>query len=231
MAPRVRHAGPVAARPRDAPRDDRDRGRPRALHGVPDTANFVVGRVLSAEQHPDADRLKVCTGRCGRGRAAADRLRRAERRRGPDGGRRAARRRHARRHEARQGQAARRRLPRDDPRRGRGLGRHGPRGDDGARRRLVPGTPLSDALAIHDDVLELEITPNRPDCLGVYGVAREVHAVTGAPLGPPPWARDPAPAPATRRRHRRHGAGPGPVPAVHRAACSRTSRSARRRCG
>ena len=30
------------------------------LHGVPDTANFVVGRVLSAEQHPDADRLKVC---------------------------------------------------------------------------------------------------------------------------------------------------------------------------
>src|SRR5579862_6579998 len=30
-------------------------------HGVPSTENFVVGRVLSAEQHPDADRLKVCT--------------------------------------------------------------------------------------------------------------------------------------------------------------------------
>ena len=30
-------------------------------HGVPSAANFVVGRVLSAEQHPDADRLKVCT--------------------------------------------------------------------------------------------------------------------------------------------------------------------------
>src|SRR6476646_10609867 len=29
-------------------------------HGVPSTDNFVVGKVLSAEQHPDADRLRVC---------------------------------------------------------------------------------------------------------------------------------------------------------------------------
>ena len=29
-------------------------------HGVPASDGFVVGRVLSAEQHPDADRLKVC---------------------------------------------------------------------------------------------------------------------------------------------------------------------------
>ena len=29
-------------------------------HGVTALENFVVGRVLSAEQHPDADRLKVC---------------------------------------------------------------------------------------------------------------------------------------------------------------------------
>ena len=48
-----------------------------------------------------------------------------------------------------------------------------------------PGTPLAEVLPIVDDVLELEITPNRPDCLGVYGVAREVHAATGA------RARDP----------------------------------------
>jgi phenylalanyl-tRNA synthetase beta chain len=41
------------------------------------------------------------------------------------------------------------------------------------------------------DVLELEITPNRPDCLGVYGVARELHAATGAPLAPEPWSKDP----------------------------------------
>ena len=56
---------------------------------------------------------------------------------------------------------------------------------------LVPGTPLADVLPIATDVLELEITPNRPDCLSVYGVAREVHAATGAPLEPPPWADDP----------------------------------------
>jgi phenylalanyl-tRNA synthetase beta chain len=41
------------------------------------------------------------------------------------------------------------------------------------------------------EVLELEITPNRPDCLGVYGVARELHAATGAPLEQPPWSEDP----------------------------------------
>ena len=46
---------------------------------------------------------------------------------------------------------------------------------------LLPGTPLEDVLPLATDVLELEITPNRPDCLAVYGVAREVHAATGAP--------------------------------------------------
>src|SRR4029079_15078262 len=29
-------------------------------HGVGDPAEFVVGKVLSAERHPDADRLSVC---------------------------------------------------------------------------------------------------------------------------------------------------------------------------
>ncbi len=55
---------------------------------------------------------------------------------------------------------------------------------------LAPGTPLADVLAISTDVLELEITPNRPDCLGVYGVARELHAATGAALAPEPWGED-----------------------------------------
>ena len=50
------------------------------------------------------------------------------------------------------------------------------------------------SLPIATDVLELEITPNRPDCLGVYGVAREVHAATEAALAAPPWADDPHPA-------------------------------------
>ena len=84
---------------------------------------------------------------------------------------------------------------------------------------LAAGTPLADVLPIATDVLELEITPNRPDCLGVYGVAREVHAATGAPLAPR--------AVVGRRRIRRGDAIPGfavdvrdpePVPALHRAA-------------
>ncbi len=57
---------------------------------------------------------------------------------------------------------------------------------------LAPGTPLADVLAIAMDVLELEITPNRPDCLGVYGVARELHAATGARWRRRPGARTPA---------------------------------------
>jgi len=48
------------------------------------------------------------------------------------------------------------------------------------------GAPLNDFLPVSEAVLELEITRNRPDCLSVYGVAREVAAVTGLPLAPPP---------------------------------------------
>ncbi|HST32084.1 MAG TPA: phenylalanine--tRNA ligase subunit beta [Solirubrobacteraceae bacterium] len=55
---------------------------------------------------------------------------------------------------------------------------------------FAPGTPLADVLAIETDVIELEITPNRPDCLGVYGVARELHAATNESLAPEPWLDD-----------------------------------------
>src|ERR687888_599318 len=58
--------------------------------------------------------------------------------------------------------------------------------DDGPE----PGTPLADVLPLLDDVIELETTPNRPDLLSVYGVAREVGALYGLPLEP--W---PAPEP------------------------------------
>jgi phenylalanyl-tRNA synthetase beta chain len=53
-----------------------------------------------------------------------------------------------------------------------------------------PGTPLADVLPLAEDVLELETTPNRPDLLAVYGVAREVAALCGLELAPPP-GRDP----------------------------------------
>jgi phenylalanyl-tRNA synthetase beta chain len=45
------------------------------------------------------------------------------------------------------------------------------------------GTALSDYLG--DVVLDLEITPNRPDCLSVIGIAREIAALTGEPLRVP----------------------------------------------
>ncbi len=50
---------------------------------------------------------------------------------------------------------------------------------------LEPGKDLADALDVEDNVLVLEITPNRPDCLSMLGVAREVAALTGAELRRP----------------------------------------------
>lgn len=44
---------------------------------------------------------------------------------------------------------------------------------------LTIGTGFTDALGLDDTVFELEITPNRPDCLSLIGVAREVRAETG----------------------------------------------------
>ncbi len=51
---------------------------------------------------------------------------------------------------------------------------------------LAAGAPLADVFPVTEQVLELEITSNRPDCLAVYGVAREVSAVLDTDLAPPP---------------------------------------------
>ena len=47
---------------------------------------------------------------------------------------------------------------------------------------LKPGTPIAEALALKDVVFEVNVTPNRPDCLSHLGIAREVAALTGTPL-------------------------------------------------
>ena len=170
-----------------------------AIHtvGPPAAENFVVGRVLSAEQHPDADRLKVCTVDIGDGAAAtivcgAPNV---------DGGQTVA--------VARPGAV----MPDGTKLRStklRGVVSEGmilaaselelePAGErsagiivlDELDAEWAPGTPLAEVLPIATEVLELEITPNRPDCLGVYGVARELHAATGAPLADEPWLEDP----------------------------------------
>ena len=191
--------------------------------GPPSAEGFVVGRVLAAEPHPDADRLRVCTvdtgdGErtivCGAPNVAA-------------------------------GQTVPVALPGATLPGGHKIGKaklrgvesmgmicaaselelgEGPAGimvleDDG----LVPGTPLSEVLPIAEPVLELEVTPNRVDCFGVYGVAREVHAISGAPLGPEPWAED-APAEGRGRRgglRLGRGRGPRPLPALHRTSLHR----------
>jgi len=53
-----------------------------------------------------------------------------------------------------------------------------------------PGELLAEVLPLQDTVIELETTPNRPDLLSIYGVAREVAALWNAELAPVP-GRDP----------------------------------------
>ena len=47
-----------------------------------------------------------------------------------------------------------------------------------------PGTPIADALALRDEVLGISLTPNRPDCLGHLGIARELCVLFGVPFAP-----------------------------------------------
>jgi phenylalanyl-tRNA synthetase beta chain len=50
---------------------------------------------------------------------------------------------------------------------------------------LVPGADLRTSLGLDDAVLDIEVEPNRPDFLSVFGVAREVAAATGVALVDP----------------------------------------------
>jgi phenylalanyl-tRNA synthetase beta chain len=159
--------------------------------GPPSGEDFVVGRVLSAEPHPDADRLRVCrvdsgdgerTIVCGAPNVAA-------------------------------GQTVAVALPGARMPGGEKLRKAKLRGvasegmilsvseleigedADGIlvlENGVAPGTPLAEILPLAEPVLELEVTPNRVDCFGVWGVAREVHAISAAPLAPEPWSEDAA---------------------------------------
>ena len=150
--------------------------------GAPSADAFVVGRVVSVEKHPDADRLSVCEvdagegGRtivCGAPNVAA-------------------------------GQTVPVALPGAVMPDGTKLGKAKLRGvesdgmilseaeleigDDAdgivvlTEDGVAPGTPLSEVIPVSDPVIEFEPTSNRVDCFGVYGVARELHAVTDADL-------------------------------------------------
>jgi phenylalanyl-tRNA synthetase beta chain len=161
-----------------------------ATVGPPSAEGFVVGRVLTAEPHPNADRLSVCTLDTGDGErtvvcgapnvAAGQTVPVALPGATMPGG-----------HEIGEAKLRGVRSAGMICAAGElGLG-EGPPGimvleDDG----LVPGTPLAEVLPIAEPVLELEVTPNRVDCFGVYGVAREVHAIGAAPLASEPWTED-----------------------------------------
>jgi phenylalanyl-tRNA synthetase beta chain len=160
-------------------------------HGVTALENFVVAKVLDAHRHPDADRLNVClvdTGDgeasqivCGAPNVAAGQTVAVARPGAvmPDGT--------TLKVAKLRGQPSNGMILAEDE---VSIGTD----HDGIMvlsDDLEPGTPLAEVLPIATDVLVLEITSNRPDCLGVYGVAREAHAATGAPLQPPPWTDDP----------------------------------------
>jgi phenylalanyl-tRNA synthetase beta chain len=161
-------------------------------HGVGALDKFVVGRVVQAQPHPDADRLSVCLVDIGDGEpsqivcgapnvAAGQTV--AVAKPGavmPDGTKLKVAK---LRGQASNGMI----LAEDEVAIGTEHAGIMVLEDDG----LVPGMPLEGVLPISTDVLELEITPNRPDCLAIYGIAREAHAATGAPLKPPPWSDDP----------------------------------------
>ncbi|MEJ7138776.1 phenylalanine--tRNA ligase subunit beta [Amphibiibacter pelophylacis] len=57
---------------------------------------------------------------------------------------------------------------------------------------LTPGQSVRQALNLDDTLLELKLTPNLGHAFSVYGVARELSAITGAPLHS--WAVEPVPA-------------------------------------
>jgi phenylalanyl-tRNA synthetase beta chain len=162
-------------------------------HGVREADGFVVGKVVSCGKHPDADRLSVTTvdvgdgGEpqtivCGAPNVAAGQTVAVARPGAvlPDGTR-------LKKAKLRGVESNGMILSEDE------VGLAGERAggimvlDDA----LAAGTPLVEVLPILDEVIEFEITPNRPDCLGVYGLSREVHAATGAPLATAPWSSDP----------------------------------------
>ncbi len=51
---------------------------------------------------------------------------------------------------------------------------------------LRPGDLLEDALGLADTLIDVDLTPNRPDCASVIGIGREVAAFAGTELRRPP---------------------------------------------
>ena len=49
----------------------------------------------------------------------------------------------------------------------------------------IIGKDIKSVLGLNDTLIELEITPNRPDCLSIIGMSREIAATFGKKINPP----------------------------------------------
>jgi len=70
-------------------------------------------------------------------------------------------------------------------------------GDDASGLLLLDGDapagqPIGALLALDDEILDIDITPNRGDCFSVIGIAREIAAKRGRDLRPPDLSPVPA---------------------------------------
>ncbi|MCR1769852.1 phenylalanine--tRNA ligase subunit beta [Burkholderia glumae] len=155
---------------------------------APPTSRIVVGRVLEVVKHPDADKLNVCqvdagTGAtlnivCGAPNVAPGikvpvalvgaALPPAE-----EGG-----------------EPFRIRLSKLRGVESQGMlcsARELKLSDDHSGLMILPedtpiGRDIREVLNLDDTIFEIKLTPNKADCLSVYGIARETAAITGAPL-------------------------------------------------
>ncbi len=152
----------------------------------PDLSEIVVGEVVGAERHPDADRLSVCrvslggdetpTIVCGAPNVAVGQ-KVAVARPGvklPDGTR--IRKARIRGVESAGMICSARELGLGDEHEGILV----------LDPRAAPGSSLEAVLPPADTVVEVEITPNRGDWCSLLGLAREIRALFGGDLRPPP---------------------------------------------
>lgn len=146
-----------------------------------DFSNVVVARILTAEKHPDADKLKLCsvdTGEhgvlqivCGAPNAAAGMIVPCA--------------------------LVGAKLPGIEIKKAKVRGVEsfgmlcsarelGMSEDHGGLLPLPADAPIGQSirsyLKLDDKLITLKLTPNRADCLSLTGIAREVAALTGAPL-------------------------------------------------
>ena len=148
---------------------------------------FRIARIVEAKQHPNADKLQVSRSRWTRAPAARGGVRRAQRASRHDRRVRAARHLYPRHEDhAREEARARRRLERHAVSAARAGAFRQAEGiiELPADMATRVGQRYADVLGLADPVFEVKLTPNRPDCTGVRGIARDLAAAGLGTLKP-----------------------------------------------